>query len=181
MNEGLIPRRYAKALLKFAEEKSADKRLYGQMLQLEASFKAQPQLQESLTNPYVADADKSKLILLAAGAQATDTVFADFIKLLCNNRRIAMTRDIALAYLLLYREANNIHVVHVQSASKLSSADEARIKELVSRHLDGAQMEYTSDVNPSLIGGFTVSVGNDRIDASVSNELKQLRLNLLSK
>ena len=41
-------------------------------------------------------------------------------------------------------------------------------------------MEYSSSVDPSLIGGFTVSVGNERIDASISNELKQLRLNLIS-
>ena len=40
-------------------------------------------------------------------------------------------------------------------------------------------MEYVSRVDPDLIGGFTVSIDNERLDASVRNELKQLRLNLL--
>ena len=40
-------------------------------------------------------------------------------------------------------------------------------------------MEYDTHVNPDLIGGFTVSIDNERLDASVKNELKQLRLNLL--
>lgn len=42
-------------------------------------------------------------------------------------------------------------------------------------------MEYMSVVNPDLLGGFTVNIGNEKLDASIANELKQLRLNLLSK
>ncbi len=40
-------------------------------------------------------------------------------------------------------------------------------------------MEYSSRVNPDLIGGFTVTIDNRKLDASVSNELKQLRVSLL--
>ena len=42
-------------------------------------------------------------------------------------------------------------------------------------------MEYSSRVDRELIGGFVVNIGSERLDASISNELKQLRLNLLSK
>lgn len=108
-------------------------------------------------------------------------VMADFLTLLTRNGRVDMMRDIALAYLDIYRQENNIHVVKVTSASPMSEADEQRLKSLIEKHLDGATMEYSSAVDPSLIGGFSVEVGNERIDASISNELKQLRLNLLSK
>ena len=110
-----------------------------------------------------------------------DSVMADFLTLLTRNGRVDMMRDIALAYLDIYRQENNIHVVKVTSASPMSEADEQRLKSLIEKHLDGATMEYSSAVDPSLIGGFSVEVGNERIDASISNELKQLRLNLLSK
>ena len=40
-------------------------------------------------------------------------------------------------------------------------------------------MEYSSVVDPSIIGGFTVAIDNDKLDASIANELKQLKLNLL--
>lgn len=41
-------------------------------------------------------------------------------------------------------------------------------------------MEYSERVDPELIGGFVVNIDNERLDASVSNEFKQLRLKLLS-
>ncbi|MCM1482841.1 MAG: F0F1 ATP synthase subunit delta [Muribaculaceae bacterium] len=181
MNQGLIPRRYAKALYKFAFEKGKQDRVYELMNRLVSMFESNPDLNRTLGNPFIPVKDKEALVSTAAGADSTDAVFADFIKLLVNNRRIDMTRDIALAYLDIYRSENNIYVVRVTSAAPMSQADESRLKQLIERHLHGAKMEYTSQVNPDLIGGFSVEVGNERIDASISNELKLLRLNLLSK
>lgn len=181
MNEGLIPRRYAKALYKLAADKNDTKRLYALMNTLADNFDKAPALSQTLANPFVSDADKTALLTTAAGATASDTLYADFIKLLVKNSRIMFMRDIALAYIQIYRQENNIYKVNVQSATPLSQADEQRLKSLVAQHLNGATMEYNSSVNPSLIGGFTISVGNDRIDASIANELKQLRLNLISK
>ncbi len=40
-------------------------------------------------------------------------------------------------------------------------------------------MEYDFKIDPELIGGFTVNIGSERLDASIKNELKQLRLKLL--
>ncbi|MDE7143946.1 MAG: F0F1 ATP synthase subunit delta, partial [Muribaculaceae bacterium] len=52
---------------------------------------------------------------------------------------------------------------------------------MMEKHLpDGATDEISLDVDSALIGGFTVAVDNERLDASVANELKQLRLKLLS-
>ena len=67
MNEGLIPRRYAKALLAFACEKRAEAKVYDLMQQLTLSFEAQPALQQAVTNPFVSAADKTALIATAAG------------------------------------------------------------------------------------------------------------------
>lgn len=181
MNDGLIPARYAKALYLVACEKGVDNRLYQMMKTLESSFEAQPSLQQVLSNPFVADADKTKLLMTAADADKADSVYVDFLKLLSDNRRMDMARGIALAYIAIYRKANRIYEVNVVSAAPMSSSEEKRLNEMVTRHLGGGTMEYHSSVDPSLIGGFTISVGNERIDASISNELKQLRLNLISK
>ena len=81
----------------------------------------------------------------------------------------------------IYRKANNIYLVEVVTASELSNDDESRLKALIQKHLNGGTMEYSSRVDRELIGGFVVNIGSERLDASISNELKQLRLNLLSK
>ncbi len=182
MNDGLIPRRYAKALYLVAVERNADAGVYELMKSLENGFEKYPQLNATLNNPFVSSADKAALIRTAACYSGkNDTLLDDFIKLLVENGRIGMTRLIACAYIDLYREEKRIYKVDVHSATKLSAKDEQRLKDMVARHLKGGTMEYSLSVDPSLIGGFTVSVGNEKVDASVSNELKQLRLNLISK
>jgi len=92
-----------------------------------------------------------------------------------------MARAAALAYLDIYRQANNIYPVKVVSAEPLDKEERARLESLIGKHLRGGTVEYDFSVDPSLIGGFTVSIGSERLDASVENELKQLRLRLLSK
>ena len=88
MNEGLVPRRYAKALYGFALEKGVAERVYTMMKNLTASFAANGGLQPTLANPYVGASDKEALLVTAAGADKTDSAFADFLKLLAENRRL---------------------------------------------------------------------------------------------
>ena len=65
------------------------------------------------------------------------------------------------------------------AAAPMAPADEERLKKFISSHLDGGTMEYDFKIDPELIGGFTVNIGSERLDASIKNELKQLRLKLL--
>lgn len=181
MNQGLIPSRYAKALLLHAADTGAGERVYKLMGALAAAFAANPKLQQAVANPFVPAADKRKLLEAAAGATGADAAFGDFLSLLAQNRRTDMARDIALAYLRLYREKHDIKVVTVTSAAPLGPEEDKRLTALIERHIAPATMELEHRVDPGLIGGFTVSINNEKLDASVANDLKQLRLKLLSK
>lgn len=181
MNEGLIPRRYAKALFKVAQEKNCAPQMYALMKQLSLSFAAQPVLNQTIANPFVSAEEKVALITTAAGATAADPLMADFLKLLIQNKRIDLVRDIALAYADIYRKENNIYVVTVTSAQPLDPAELERLHRIVQEHLPkGATTEFSSQVNPDIIGGFTIAINNERLDASIKNELKQLRLKLIN-
>ena len=198
MNEGLIPRRYAKALYKFACEKGADKGLYCLMGNLVRSFADNPTLVDAIANPFVADDKKITLLTTAAeaagkalpaGGQTADNavnadvmeVYKDFLKLLAHNKRLPVARAAAIAYRDLYRAQNRIYRVTIVSAQPLDPSEEQRLKKLVLSHLDGGKMECVLRTDPDLIGGFTVDIDNERLDASVKNELKQLRVKLLGQ
>ena len=182
MNEGLIPRRYAKALYKVALERGDGKQLFATMETLCGSFAQNPSLQQTVANPFVDDEKKKSLLFTAAGADAwKNPTFADFIKLLASNRRLPIARDTALAFMDIYRQANNIYPVKIVSAEPLPAEEKARLCSLIEKHLNGGTADYSFAVDTALIGGFTVSIGSQRLDASVENELKQLRLRLLSK
>lgn len=178
MDKGLIPRRYAKALYATAEAQGASDGIYGIMQKLAAAFAAQPSLAAAVANPFVSDSDKTALLDTAAGS--TDTaLYADFLKLLARNGRLDLAWDIARAYIDLYRSARGIYRVSVASAAPLGAAEKQRLEELVARHVGAGTMEYDYTTDPSLIGGFTVKVNSELLDASVANSLKQLRLQLL--
>lgn len=180
MDKGLIPRRYAKALYEVAADRKDDAAVYGLMQTLAATFAAEPALATTVANPFVSEADKIALLTNAAGAGAsTDTTYRDFLKLLADNRRLDLAWDIARAYVDLYRSARNIYRVVVESAAPLSDKEKARLEAVVAKHVGKGSMEYDYRINPALIGGFTVTVNSERLDASVANQLKQLRLQLL--
>lgn len=181
MNEGLIPARYAKALLEHAASRGADEKVYTLMLRLADSFAEEPKLQQVMANPFIPAADKVSLLATAAGADPKDDpVYARFTGLLAENGRLALAREAALAYIGLYRKAHGIHRVVVTSAAPMPAPELERLKATILKHLDGGSMELTQKVDPDLIGGFTVAVDNERLDASVAGELSRLRQKLVS-
>lgn len=182
MDQGLLPRRYAKALYKFALERNDTANLYAAMKRLDESFETLPELQKTIANPFVSEAQKEKLIIEAAGNPAPDRggdTLADFVRLLVRNHRIDLVRQMALAYRDIYRYENRIYLVSVTSAVPLDDADRKRLTALVESRLDGGTAEIKFLVDPDIIGGFVITIDNDRLDASVRNELEELRRSLL--
>ncbi|MDE6831528.1 MAG: ATP synthase F1 subunit delta [Muribaculaceae bacterium] len=187
MNQGLIPYRYAKALYKVALERNCTKELYQLMGKLAANFASTPSLQEAMCNPFIKTEQKKQLILTAAGIDnnvADDSVATatlnDFITLIDRNKRIAFFRDAVLAYIAIYRKECNISTVKVTSAAPLTPEASERLRKLIAAHKKGATHETSETVDPEILGGFIVNIDNERLDASIQNELKQLRLKLLS-
>ena len=64
MISGLIPHRYAKALYKYAQQSDTTRQVYEEMKRVIESFSANPGLTKTLSNPFVEDADKEKLLLV---------------------------------------------------------------------------------------------------------------------
>ncbi len=180
MNQGLIPRRYAKALYILAAEKGKDKEVYAAMSSLNSAFAGEEGLQKTLANPHVAADDKLALVNSVAGKEAPELV-SDMVRLLEHNHRMEFLREIALAYVEIYREEHHIYKVDITSAMALQPDERKRIQTLVNKHLPaGSTAEFSEEVNPGLIGGFTVSIDNELLDVSVAADFKQLRLKLLS-
>lgn len=180
MNEGLIPSRYAKALYLYADEAGEAASVYGQTERLAAGFEAHPQMARAVENPFLPLADKLQLLLVAAGA-AKDGCLDKFFKLVFSHGREAFMRSMALAYGKRYRDVNRISQVEIVTASELDKAAIDKIKDSVQTHLQGRTLEYRQRVDASLIGGFTVRVDGEVLDASMSYDLRKLRLKLLSK
>lgn len=179
MNEGLIPKRYAKALYKHAIEKGEADKVYEQMKQLSNSFAAHKEMQAIVANPYLPNEDKIKVLLTASGASAGDTL-DKFLRLTIKNNRIDYIHSMALDYQQFYCKANSIETVVITTASDIEESELDKIRKVVQAHEKGMKLDFTHVVNPDIIGGFTVKMDAKILDASIKNELKKLRLKLLS-
>ena len=180
MNNGLIPFRYAKALYKYSFEKGNTEKVYNEMKTIVSSFEHNSELQKTLSNPYLSKEDKKELLLSAAGNEREDD-YVGFVKLILDSKREEYALQMALAYIDIYRKANNIAKVQIITAAELGKEEMDRLGELVQRSCKGTTLEFTYKVDPKIIGGFVVDVDSVRMDASISNEIEQLRLNLISK
>ena len=178
MDNGLIPRRYATALYKFALEHGNAAQLYDLAKTVIVSFETNPDLQKTIANPNVKTSDKERLLLAAAGNEA-DEAYKRFVRLVIEHKREEFFWRMMIAYRDIYRKANNIAKVNITTAANLPEAQMEKLHNLVRDSFKGMSLEFSESVNPDLIGGFVIDVDSVRMDASVSNELEQLRQTLL--
>lgn len=178
MDNGLIPRRYAKALYKYSVENGNSEEVYKEMKEVEESFQRNPSLQKTLSNPFVSARDKEKLLIAAAGSGVEED-FRRFVRLIIDHKREEYAYQMALAYRDMYRKEHHISKVKITTAWLMPADELAKIRDMVSRAFPDRELEWSHSVNRNLIGGFMVDVDDSRLDSTLNNELEQLRLKLL--
>lgn len=181
MNDGLIPNRYAKALLKLASEHGTAADVYLQMKQLDVSYGTEPMLKKSVGNPFLPLDDKIALLMNSCGSHGkSDDTLKKFFGLVIKKGRVEFVRLIALAFIKIYREINNIARVEIVTATKMPQEQIDQMVEVVKRQQAGKTLEIETRVDKALIGGFTINVASQVLDASIKKQLENLRLKLLS-
>ena len=178
MDNGLIPQRYARALYKYAVEHGVTTQVYDLSKMVCRSFEENPALQKAISNPNISEGDKEKLLLAAAGKDAGEA-YERFVKLVLEHGREEFFWRMMLAYRDIYRKENHISQATITTAAKLGADEMEKLHKLVEDAFKGSTLEFTESINPDLIGGFVIDVDSVRMDASVSNELEQLRQTLL--
>ncbi len=174
MNEGLIARRYATAMLKFAQERNAAAIVYRKMKLLEQNYITHPDLHKALLSPVLSAKDKELLLSTAVNIKP-DGAYIGGIRLLIRNHREMYARPICLMYQKLYREAYHIDEVRITTATEVNKEVIARIRK-VAETRSSNRMEVMHVIDPSIIGGFILKINSVEMDASIRKELKELRM-----
>jgi len=179
MNTGMIPTRYATALLAFATESGDETRMYETAKMLIRNFDEQVRLRSVLENPVVKSEQKKQLILLASN-QVEGGFFERFINLLLLKNREAYIYLIMLKYIDMYRAQNNIYKATVISAAALDATVSARLSSIIEKKRKG-KLELEMKIQPDILGGFILDVDDTRWDASLKRQLQQIKNELITK
>jgi F-type H+-transporting ATPase subunit delta len=110
---------------------------------------------------------------------ATDDPAFNLVRLLLRRGRIRLASGIAREFRRLVQRASGIVPATVMSASELSPAEEDAIRARLEK-MTGGKVELAFELDPSLIGGVAVRIGDRMIDASVRGRLERLREHLMA-
>ena len=172
MDIGLISVRYARALLKAGTETNLEDKVYREMMTLSESYLNVPELKFTIDNPMLSKEKKEKLFLTASGdepCQLTKT----FFKLVLKEDRESMMQFIANSYITLYRSQKKLIRAKLLTAMPVSSITEQKLRKLVESQTKG-DVEFETEINPNLIGGFILEYDTYRLDLSVKSKLNSI-------
>ena len=163
---------YAHALFEVADEHGVIDDVREQLGQFAEELDGNRDLQVFLFSPYFSSQEKKDGIRKIV--KEADERFLNFLELLAERHRMPAIFRIRRAYDGLWREENKLLPVTVTSAIEL---DEGLVQGLGERieEQTGKKVELTSRVDPDVLGGLVLQVGNMVLDASIRNRLEQLR------
>jgi F-type H+-transporting ATPase subunit delta len=173
MSELTVGTRYAKSLIDLAIEQNALEATKEDMTFFVQTLKANTQLQAVLRNPIISHDKKLKVLEgVFAGRVSANTLA--FFKIMINKGRGEVLYPAAQEFVNLYNIKMKIVNAKVVSAAPLSEANKQEIIADVQR-IAGQQVILQTVVDPALIGGFVLTVGDRQIDTSVATSLKKLK------
>ena len=164
-----LARPYARAVFSMAREQQRLPQ-WSNMLGFAARAVAEPQVQALLGNPTL---PAQTLVDVIVPQGDVDPLFTQFLSVLADNRRLGVLPEIAGMFDALRAEDERLVKAKITSASPLSEADLAKLRaSLVKRF--GREVEVSTAVDASLIGGAVIDAGDVVIDGSLKTKLARL-------
>lgn len=165
--------RYAKALLQNANENSTQAVVFGDMQSVYNTIQGSRDLQVALQSPVITAEDKKNVLLKIFSGQSEAT--HSLIQVLVNNKRAAMLSQVTKSFMDLYNEQQGVKVATVTTAVPLSEEMEKKIMAKLKSLTGSESVSLKKEVDPDILGGFVLRIGDVQYDASIINQFRNLR------
>jgi F-type H+-transporting ATPase subunit delta len=163
---------YARSLFEVAKEQDSLDTVREQLDEFAKAMNENRELQVFFFSPYFSTEEKKDG--LKKTVDGAEPIFMNFLEALVERHRMPAIFRIRARYEELWDEENQLLPVQVTSAIEL---DESIVKNIGDRigQQTGRKVELSSKVDPDILGGIVLRVGNSVLDASIRNRLNQLR------
>lgn len=163
---------YARALFEVASESSALDEVREQVGQFADALDAERDLQVFFFSPYFSTEEKKDA--LGRALDGAHEAVVNFLELLIEKHRMPAIFRIRRELDHLWERENKLLPVTITSAVALDASTVEGIGKAIGDQT-GRTVELTSEVDPEVLGGIVLRVGNSILDASIRNRLEQLR------
>lgn len=167
-----IARVYAGALYEVAAARDDLDRVRDELGQLDDAMADSRDLRIFLTSPYLSTQEKQDGARRAISD--ADELLVNLLDVLIENHRVAVLPRVRRLVDERWAEEHNQIAVHITSAVELDERRIARLGEEIGQKT-GREVQLSSTVDPDIIGGIVLRVGNSILDASVRSRLDTLR------
>ena len=164
--------RYAKAILDIAQTSGKAEAVKNDMQSILTAISESTELKDFLSSPIIKmDVKKSALSEIFSNVQAeTNSLF----NLLFENKRFEILESIAVQYHKLYDESNGVEVAKVTTAFPITPELQTKVLAKITE-FSNKKITIENIVDPSIIGGFILRVGDQQYNASVASKLSELK------
>jgi F-type H+-transporting ATPase subunit delta len=163
---------YARALFEVAEERDLLDPIHDELTQFSDALSESRQLQTFFFSPYFSTEEKKAGLKKAV--TGADPAFMNFLEALIERHRMPAIFRIKARYQDMWEDARDLLPVQLTSAIELDSSTVASIGDRIGEQTKRT-VELKSNVDPDILGGIVLRVGNVILDASIRNRLEQLR------
>ena len=170
-----IASRYAKSLIDLAKERGTLDRIVEDIEYFQAVCTENGEFYRLLKSPIISSSKKAS-IFKALFDDKFDQMSKGFLDIVVKKGRESYLPEIADEFMEQYRRMNNITVAKLTSAVKLSDDVLEKIKtKLAASSATASKIELTTEIDPSLIGGFVIEFEDKLFDNSITHKLNKLQ------
>jgi F-type H+-transporting ATPase subunit delta len=163
---------YARSLFEVAKEQGKLDTIHDELGEFADALNGSRELQVFLFSPYFSTKEKSDG--LAKAISGADETFMNFLGLLIEKHRAPAIFRVRAEFDALWEEENKLLPVQITSAVELDESTVKHVGDRISEQT-GRKVELSARVEPEILGGIVVRVGNSILDASIRNRLENLR------
>jgi F-type H+-transporting ATPase subunit delta len=163
---------YARALFEVAQEENALDEIHDQLVAFTDAMDDNRDLAVFFFSPYFSVTEKKDG--LARAVQDAHPAVLNFLEALIERHRMPAIFRIRSEFETLWANAKRLLPVHLTSAVGLDASVVENLGRQIGDQVD-REVELSSEVDPDILGGIVLRVGNVVLDASIKNRLEQLR------
>jgi F-type H+-transporting ATPase subunit delta len=164
--------RYAKAILEIAVSTGKANQVNDDMKSIIAAVNSSADLKDFLASPIITSEVKMNVLSEVFGSVQADT--KSLFRLLQENKRFQILEAIATQFNAQFDEMNGVEVAKVTTAFPITADLESKILAKATA-MSTKKITIQNTVDPSIIGGFILRIGDKQYNASVSNRLQELK------
>ena len=164
--------RYAKAILDTAISSGTAAKVNDDMSLIITTVDSNAELKEFLSSPIIDSNSKMNVLTEVFASVQAET--KSLFRLLQENKRFEILSSIATQFNALFDEMNGIEVAKVTTAFPITEDLEAKVLDKIAT-ISNKKVTIENIVDPSIIGGFVLRIGDKQYNASVANRLQELK------